>query len=331
MTNFTEAWVDFIAGWASGAASVVMCQPLDTVLTRLQANSMNNSNNSAKTVAAATTTTTTTTATTATISPTHSINSNNIKGMTSAQTIFRNMVSSTGVSSLWRGASPMISVVPFQNSLLMGGYGMGKQWAEQNNNVYDTNSDTSPSSNYYNSVLIPIFIGGCTGGIVQSFLVSPVEWIKIRTQVAVATAATTTTTGIGGPQQQQPVREMMTTWKAAQQLLARPTSVMKCGLSATLWRDGIPHGVWFASYEWCKSVLETQQQQHNNSIVNILNNDVESDDNNARYIVSLSSETHRQLTIPLVSGAFAATMAWVRMFLSFCVLVVVFSIARGGC
>ena len=26
-----EAWVDFIAGWCSGAAAVIACQPVDTV------------------------------------------------------------------------------------------------------------------------------------------------------------------------------------------------------------------------------------------------------------------------------------------------------------
>jgi solute carrier family 25 (mitochondrial carnitine/acylcarnitine transporter), member 20/29 len=289
MSNFSETWVDFIAGWASGAASVVLCQPLDTVLTRLQANSISNSSATRKVTAGVATAATTTC---------------NINGMVSAPAIFRNMVSSFGVSSLWRGASPMISAVPFQNSLLMGGYGIGKQWAEQNNNSYAANSDTTNSNLYYDSVLLPVFVGGCTGGFIQSFLMSPIEWIKIRSQVAVAT-------GLGGPRH-QPAQEMMTVWTATQQLLLRPSAVMKCGLSATLWRDGIPHGVWFASYQWCKTILD----ERNNTIINLHDDNNDQNDPVIYGNYTVSSETHRQLTIPLVSGAFAATTAWVRVLLT---------------
>lgn len=55
------------------------------------------------------------------------------------------------------------------------------------------------------------------------------------------------------------------------------------GLGATLLRDGIPHGVWFASYEFAKNYLEQQRS------------------------VSAQSDS---VTIPLLSGAFAATTAW---------------------
>jgi solute carrier family 25 carnitine/acylcarnitine transporter 20/29 len=199
----SEAWVDFLAGWASGAVAVLTCQPMDTVLTRLQAGTLVNQN--------------------------------------AAQQITRGLVSNFGVSSLWRGSSPMISAVPFQNSLLMGGYGIGKQWAEINGTT---------------STLLPVFVGGCTGGIVQSFLMSPVEWIKVQTQVE-------------GKQALVASRQLMSQWTR--------------GLNATLLRDGIPHGVWFASYEWCKTSLEDQT----------------------------TSEAHRALSIPLFSGAFAATLAWV--------------------
>jgi solute carrier family 25 carnitine/acylcarnitine transporter 20/29 len=141
----------------------------------------------------------------------------------------------------------MISAVPVQNSLLMGGYGIGKQWAE-----------LEGSSNKY----APIFVGGCTGGVVQSFLMSPVEWIKVRTQV-----------------------EGQNTFKATHQLWKN--HAMRRGLTATLLRDGIPHGVWFVSYEWCKTSLDEQN--------------------------TALSDVHRQLSIPLASGAFAATLAWVSI------------------
>lgn len=61
------------------------------------------------------------------------------------------------------------------------------------------------------------------------------------------------------------------------------------GLSATLLRDGIPHGVWFASYEYAKTSLTL-------------------------YSRSGSSEEcdkgETDVAIPMLSGAFAATTAW---------------------
>lgn len=51
------------------------------------------------------------------------------------------------------------------------------------------------------------------------------------------------------------------------------------GLNATLLRDGIPHGVWFVSYEWGKEYID-------------------------------STHMLDKAVIPLISGAFAATVAW---------------------
>jgi solute carrier family 25 carnitine/acylcarnitine transporter 20/29 len=211
----SEAWVDFIAGWFSGGVSVLVCQPVDTVLTRLQAGPA--------LVA---------TANTAPIS---------------VQT--RGFVSQAGITALWRGSSAMISAVPMQNALLMGGYGIGKKWSEDSQGEYDT--------------LINVFIGGCTGGLVQSFLMSPVELYKVNQQV------------IG----QAP--------KAARKEILQGLSSSKSwrGLQATLLRDGIPHGVWFASYECCKTFLGKQ----------------------------IKDSPGEQFTVPLVSGAFAATVAWVSL------------------
>ena len=33
-----------------------------------------------------------------------------------------------GNLALWRGATPLIALVPFQNALLMVGYGAGERW-----------------------------------------------------------------------------------------------------------------------------------------------------------------------------------------------------------
>ena len=136
----------------------------------------------------------------------------------------------------------MIGAIPFQNSLMMAGYGIGKRFSEEHRPDH---------------VLFGVFIGGCTGGKVQSFLMSPVELIKVNQQVHVIgrdLSAKMLVNTIG--------------WK---------------GLNATLLRDGIPHGVWFASYEYCKTSLENMED--------------------------FDSE-HYSSFVSLFSGAMAASLAW---------------------
>ena len=141
----SEAWVDFIAGWASGAMGVLTCQPVDTILTRVQAGQALVVGDASSNVAIQT----------------------------------RGLVSKFGVQSLWRGSAAMISAVPMQNALLMGGYGVGKQWATDQALSDDA---TSESANF-SHLLLSVFVGGCTGGVVQSFFMSPIELMKVNQQV----------------------------------------------------------------------------------------------------------------------------------------------------
>jgi solute carrier family 25 carnitine/acylcarnitine transporter 20/29 len=119
----TEASIDFAAGWISGGISVLVCQPLDTVLTRFQAKSL----------------------------PVSDVKVGKPGGagatLQISSTIFRSMISNFGVSSLWRGSSAMIGAVPVQNALLMTGYGVGRRW----------------SGSEDDGVLVGVFVGGCTG------------------------------------------------------------------------------------------------------------------------------------------------------------------------
>lgn len=57
------------------------------------------------------------------------------------------------------------------------------------------------------------------------------------------------------------------------------------GLTATLLRDGIPHGVWFVSYEYCKTELFNAAEEDCDKRI-------------------------QEIAIPMLSGAFAATTAW---------------------
>jgi solute carrier family 25 carnitine/acylcarnitine transporter 20/29 len=171
------------------------------------------------------------------------------------------MVSNFGIASLWRGSSPMIGAVPVQNALLMMGYGAGKRWSEGSSPSIGTSSSDNNESN----ILLGVFIGGCTGGVLQSFIMSPVELVKVMQQVTNATAATANVVASG-------IFSLAGTWK---------------GLGATLLRDGIPHGVWFASYEYAKTELGNYRIEKNGGLK--LENDI---------------------ATPMLSGAFAATTAW---------------------
>lgn len=59
------------------------------------------------------------------------------------------------------------------------------------------------------------------------------------------------------------------------------------GLGATLLRDGIPHGVWFASYEYAKTGLTEYRLEKNDGC-----------------------KVENDIATPMLSGAFAATTAW---------------------
>lgn len=133
--HMSDTWVDFAAGWVSGGTSVLACQPIDTVLTRMQANAGMQSTTSVF----------------------------KRMGLAAATTSLRGMVSNFGASSLWRGSSCMIGAVPFQNALLMTGYGWGKRWSD------DFGGEDRASK------MMAVFVGGCFGGVLQSFVMSPVS------------------------------------------------------------------------------------------------------------------------------------------------------------
>jgi hypothetical protein len=125
-----EWMADFIAGWVSGAVSIMACQPIDTILTRLQA----------------------TPATAVLVSGTTSTTRSDWRLI--AMDLYRK----AGPAALWRGASPVIVATPLQNALLMGGYGFGSRFfVEQNENVENASLSRSKQ-------LSAIFVGGCTGG-----------------------------------------------------------------------------------------------------------------------------------------------------------------------
>lgn len=118
---------------------------------------------------------------------------------------------------------------------------------------------------------------------------SPVELVKVRLQladgVALNTAATATATAAAGG----------SGGGAGAGAFALATGVVRSvglsgllsrGLGATMGRDVLPHGVWFATYEWCKQEFSLREG-------------VKPSDNGA---LSVGAQ--------LASGGVAATIAW---------------------
>jgi solute carrier family 25 (mitochondrial carnitine/acylcarnitine transporter), member 20/29 len=109
---------------------------------------------------------------------------------------------------------------------------------------------------------------------------SPVELIKVSLQCWSAT--TQSSTGRSAAAQNNATKH----WYHHPQLAATR------GLAATLLRDGIPHGVWFVAYDVCKTTLcqHSEVMIHNDHAV--------------------LAPTVVPVSVSLVSGAVAATVAW---------------------
>ena len=121
-------------------------------------------------------------------------------------------------------------------------------------------------------VAAPRLCGGVVGGVLQSFVVSPFELVKIRQQAAggAVTLAVSTLAGTLGR-----------------------AGLATRGLGATLLRDGVPHGVWFVAYEWSKRRMTVRAT-----------NDDENDE------AATTSRGRTDAAVPLCAGAFAAAVAW---------------------
>ena len=278
-------WIsDFVAGWVSGAVSILACQPVDTILTRWQA--VRPTIPSVLVASAADT-----------IGGNLKNNINNSHYYTNWREMTLDLYRTSGPRALWRGASPVIVAAPLQNALLMGGYGFGSRYFTGDNDAESSSTSLSRSKQ-----LGAIFVGGLTGGtscllliiptssihlvfllisfaslclankriskigVLQSFLMSPVELIKVAQQCS------------GSKNGYQMI-------SAAQNIVTNRT--VMSGLNATLLRDGIPHGVWFVAYDVSKLTLMSYTTPQPFATVETV-----------------------PVSVSLLSGAIAATVAW---------------------
>ena len=226
-----EFFVDAISGWVGGAISTTVVQPVDTILTRVQSVSIplkaaSSPSGVRVAMTAAATTSASVTSTTTT---------------TTTRTVLHSVFRNGGYKAFFRGLPAATMVIPLQNMLLFVGYGVGERWSKMMEHKGE--DQTSGESRLITgSRLTPVFMGGVCGGIVQSFVVAPFELLKVNQQVR------------GGSAKDVAERLTRNSW--------RNIAVAFRGLGPTVLRDGVPHGVWFASYEYFKrKCVERQIEQ----------------------------------------------------------------------
>ncbi|XRB04232.1 transporter [Pycnococcus provasolii] len=145
----------------------------------------------------------------------------------------------------WAGSVPMVALVPVQNAMLFAGYGVGARMVDR-----DAGDDSTAA--------LAILTGGCVGGVAQSFAASPAELVKVRMQLGA---------GVGAPGNLNlnvnAAAAAAATAAPAARVSIVPTAALQGamrnpfkGLGATVLRDGLPHGVWFLSYDVAKKQLK---------------------------------------------------------------------------
>ena len=165
-------------------------------------------------------------------------------------------ISAEPLTALWRGMGPLLAVQPISNALMFVGYGAGKSYAERNQLTGGI-------------ALLPVFLGGCAGGCAQSLAQSPAELLKVRMQLSGHSHA-----------------------PSARALLSE--GGLSRGMAATLWRDVLPHGLWFASYDSAKTYLQRRQAAAAP----------------AGATTAAGAAPPLPVASQLAAGAFAATVAW---------------------
>jgi solute carrier family 25 (mitochondrial carnitine/acylcarnitine transporter), member 20/29 len=215
-----------------------------------------------------------------TTSSTSSINANMV--------MIKRIATDGGYKAFFRGLPAATTVIPLQNALLFAGYGFGERYY-----FLSTKAAASKSASEENTKkLLGVFVGGCTAGVVQSFAVSPFELVKVQQQVS---------------------RETVTAKEVVKGFSLR--SLATRGLGSTILRDGVPHGVWFASYEYFKRscILGNRSSSSSSSDGKDDSNDENGDvgENDTNTNTNDNTEQRKLTSIEAMScGAGAGAVAW---------------------
>ncbi|PWN30738.1 mitochondrial carrier [Jaminaea rosea] len=211
VSSSPSAIVDFLAGTAGGAASVLVGQPFDTIKTRLQAQ------HARPTTTAAAVTSPSVTTPLISSAPTYR----------SAMDAYRIIVRDERFFGLFKGvASPMLGVAAM-NACIFGSYGLALRTL-QSSSAPATSSPSASSP----LLLSHVFLAGAASGLASALITSPVELVKIREQLDYS----------GQGAKPHPLRVAKALWTSG------GLRALYRGLGATCLRD-VGYGPYFLCYE----------------------------------------------------------------------------------
>ncbi|KAJ4953630.1 hypothetical protein NE237_030462 [Protea cynaroides] len=189
---------EFVAGGLGGAAGVISGYPLDTLRIRLQQPSNPNR---------------------------------------SAMGLLRHIVSTEGVSALYRGMAAPVAAVTFQNALVFQTFAVLSRAFDSSTNNMDPPS--------YKSVAL----AGFGTGALQSLMLSPVELVKIRLQLQETTGRSRSNNHHSNDQQRSSA-------SMAKYIFRREgIKGIYRGLTITTLRDSPSHAFYFWTYEYTRELL----------------------------------------------------------------------------
>ncbi|KAA8541807.1 hypothetical protein F0562_022959 [Nyssa sinensis] len=151
----------------------------------------------------------------------------------SAISILRNLVTRDGPLALYRGMGPPLATVTLQNAVVFQIYAVLSR-------AFDSSVPSTDPPSYRG-----VALGGVGAGAIQSFIITPVELLKIRLQLQTQKHAK--------PQQADfhkgPLRVARSIFKA------EGLRGIYRGLTVTLIRDAPSHGLYFWTYEYMREQL----------------------------------------------------------------------------
>ncbi len=225
--NMPEAWKDFAAGSAGGAAGIFVGHPWDTVRIRLQVHSTHAESLKQEHIA-------------------HLISQNNkaTRGL-SYMSILKGTIKKEGFFSLYRGMTAPLLGEMANNCVLFGLYSAYLK-------PFVTNSTFAQK---YLSETGSDFVSGALAGLCISFIIQPSELIKIRLQM--------NTQGLH--ELQEGKRGFYDCARHVYLKQGGLIKGLFAGYSATIIRELSFNGVYFAAYEgskrWCRNKYQIERGQ----------------------------------------------------------------------
>jgi len=234
-----DFFIDAFAGTLGGVAGVWVGAPLDVIKTRLQV-----SHHLSTSVSQLSTTHAT---------PSSSLSIPFLSSFRSIGRILKQTIAKEGISALFKGSLIASLGQGPNNFIVFGTYGATldillthrKRYSEEIHQL--SNESTILSSSSTSVPLIPtyteLYLAGLTAGLLQSFALTPFEYVKVQQQIYQHNSNTKVSLSM-----KECIKEIIK--------VKGPLGLFR-GLTVTLWRDAPTYGIYFVSFEYTKRFFTT--------------------------------------------------------------------------